>query len=566
MLTKKIPLWIFFLLHIFTGYCQWQPLQAVQQKKISCNKAAVVSAHPLASLAGIEIMKKGGNAFDAAIATQLALAVVYPGAGNLGGGGFLVAHTQNGKNICIDYRETAPGSSHKDMYLDKDSVPVPSLSQKGHLACGTPGTVAGLFATMKYARLPFRTLIEPAIKLAENGFSISASQAKSLNDNRIHFLHVNRKPTAFVKDSAWKEADILKQPELAATLKKIRNNGPDEFYKGSIARQIVDEMNNANGIISLNDLANYKAISRPPVEFEYKGYRIVSAPLPSSGGLMLAQMMKMVENRNIAAMGFHTAESVQLMVEIERRAYADRANFMGDPDFVNVPVKAMLNSQYLLQRMNDFEPGRAGNSKTTVAGNIPESEETTHISIIDDKGNAVSVTTTLNDSYGSRLVVPGAGFLLNNEMDDFSIKEGYPNLYGAIGNAANAIAPKKRMLSSMTPTIVLKDGLPYIIAGSPGGTTITTTVFQTLMNMLEFRLSPEDAVNKPKFHHQWLPDIIYTEKNFPETVSGQLKNMGYTVTGREPIGRTELIVVQRHQRKKIIAIADYRGDDDARGF
>ncbi len=566
MPIKKITLWICFLLHTFTGYSQWQPVPEVQQKKVTCRKAAVVSAHPLASMAGTEIMKKGGNAFDAAIATQLALAVVYPGAGNLGGGGFLVAHTKNGKNICIDYRETAPSLAHKDMYLDKDSIPNPALSQKGHLACGTPGTVAGLFATMKYARLPFSTLIAPAIKLAEDGFQISALQAKSLNDNRNLFLTINREPTAFVKDSAWKAADILIQPELAATLKKIRDNGPDEFYTGSIARLITDEMKKANGIISASDLANYKAVFRHPVEFEYKGYHIVSAPLPSSGGIMLAQMMKMVESRNIAAMGFHTAESVHLMVEIERRAYADRANFMGDPDFVRVPVKTMLSDDYLLQRMSDYEPGRAGNSKTTVSGIIPESEETTHISIIDDTGNAVSVTTTLNDSYGSRLVVPGAGFLLNNEMDDFSIREGYPNLYGAIGNAANAIAPRKRMLSSMTPTIVLKDGLPYIIAGSPGGTTITTTVFQTLMNILEFRLSPEEAVNKPKFHHQWLPDKIYTEKKFPETVSEQLKKMGYTVSVREPIGRTELIVVNRHQRKKITAIADFRGDDDARGF
>lgn len=566
MQIRKINLWLCCLLLIITGYSQGQPLPEAQQKIVTCNKAAVVSAHPLASMAGTEIMKKGGNAFDAAIATQLALAVVYPGAGNLGGGGFLVAHTKNGKNICIDYRETAPTLSHKDMYLDKDSIPIPSLSQKGHLACGIPGTVAGLFATLPYARLPFSTLIAPAIKLAEDGFPISALQAKSLNDNRIHFLAVNKHPTAFVKDSAWKEADILKQPELAATLQKIRDKGPDEFYTGSIARQITDEMKNANGIIRLNDLANYKVIFRPPVEFKYKGYHIVSTPLPSSGGIMLAQMMKMVENRNIAAMGFHTAESVQLMVEIERRAYADRSNFMGDPDFVKVPVKTMLNNHYLLQRMSDYEPGRAGNSKTTVSGNIPESEETTHISIIDNAGNAVSVTTTLNDSYGSRLVVSGAGFLLNNEMDDFSIREGYPNLYGAIGNAANAIAPGKRMLSSMTPTIVLKDGLPYIIVGSPGGTTITTTVFQTLMNIMEFGLSPEDAVNKPKFHHQWLPDMIYTEIKFPETVSEQLKKMGYTVRVREPIGRTELLVVNSRNRKKITAIADHRGDDDARGF
>ncbi len=558
-----------FIISLFTCFysnAQLQTVNYTQQKKVTCNNAAVVSAHTLASKAGILVLKKGGNAFDAAIATQLALAVVYPGAGNLGGGGFLVAHLKNGKNIFLDYRETAPAAAHRDMYLDKDSLPVPALAQKGHLACGTPGTVAGLFASLKYAKLTFSTLVEPAIKLAEQGFRITAMQAQTLNESRNIFLQVNRKPTAFVKDSLWKAGDILKQPELAATLKKICNKGLKEFYEGSIAKQIEQEMRSAGGIISLHDLENYKAVLREPVEFDYKGYRVISSALPSSGGILLNQMMKMVEKRNIAALGFQTPESVQLMVEIERRAYADRANYLGDADFIKVPFKTLISDSYLQQRMNDYIPGKAGSSKLTGAGKVYESEETTHISIIDNEGNAVAVTTTLNDSYGSRVVVSGAGFILNNQMDDFSIKEGYPNLYGAVGNAANAIAANKRMLSSMTPTIVLKNKQPYIIAGSPGGTTITTSVFQTLLNILEFGLSPDDAVNKPKFHHQWLPDIIHIESSFPVSVADQLKQMGYTVTPRLPIGRTELIVVNRSHAKKITAIADSRGDDDAEGY
>jgi len=553
------------ILVFITAICHAQ-VNYSQQKKITCSKAAVVCAHPLAGKAGLQILKQGGNAFDAAIATQLALAVVYPGAGNIGGGGFMLAHLKNGKNISIDFREMAPEKAERDMYLDKDGNPIPALSQQSQLASGVPGTVAGLFTTLKYARLDFKKLIEPAIKLAANGFKITAAQAKSLNDSRDAFVKVNKHPVAFVKDTEWKEGDLLIQPELAATLRRIRDNGAKGFYEGVTAKYIADEMHSGNGIISLEDLKNYKALERAVISFDYKGYNIISMPLPSSGGIILQQMMKMVENRNIAAMGFQTPASVQLMVEAERRAYADRANFLGDADFVKVPVKILLSDTYLGQRMSDFEPGKAGNSKATGAGNIHVSEETTHISIIDNDGNAVSVTTTLNDSYGSKTVVTGAGFIMNNEMDDFSIKEGFPNLYGAVGNAANAIASKKRMLSSMTPTIVLKNNKPYIVVGSPGGTTISTTVFQSLMNLLEFKLSPEDAVNKPKFHHQWLPDVIDVEKTFPLPVTDSLTQMGYTVKTRGPIGRTELIVIDQSKTKKITAVADSRGDDDAEGF
>ncbi len=538
------------------------------QKKVSCSKGAVVSAHPLASMIGLSILKKGGNAFDAAIATQLALAVVYPGAGNIGGGGFLVAHLKNGKNISLDYREKAPGKASRDMYLDAAGNAQLNLSQKGHLASGVPGTVAGLFASMKYAKLPFAILIQPAIDLAEKGFVITALQASSFNSTKKEFVALNTGAVVFVKETEWKAGDLLLQKDLAKTLRRIRDNGQKGFYEGETARLIVAEMRKGAGIISLSDLKNYRAKERPVLDFNYKGYQVITMPLPSSGGIIVQQMMKMIEDKNIAAMQFQTAASVQLMTEVERRAYADRAEFLGDPDFVKVPVKTLVSEAYLKERMKDYEPGKAGNSKATTAGIIKESEETTHLSVIDAYGNAVSVTTTLNDTYGSKTVVSGAGFLLNNEMDDFSVKPGVPNMYGALGNANNAIAPGKRMLSSMTPTLVLKNGSPYLVVGSPGGTTIPTSVFQTLVNVLEFNMSPEDAINKPKFHHQWLPDSISVERDFPETVTKQLEAMGYTMKPRGVWSRTEIIQINnnRTQHRTIIAVGDKRGDDDARGY
>lgn len=533
------------------------------QKQITCTKGAVVSAHPLASIVGLDILKQGGNAFDAAIATQLALAVVYPGAGNIGGGGFLLAHLKSGENISLDYREKAPSKASRDMYLDENGNAQAKLSRYGHLASGVPGTVAGLFASMKYARLPFKKLIQPAIDLAEKGFAITASQASSFNYNKKEFLEQNTSPVAFVKKEKWKAGDILIQKELANTLKRIRDKGQKGFYEGETARLIVAEMLKGKGIITMDDLKNYQAKERAVLSFNYKDYQVMSMPLPSSGGILLQQMMKMIEERNIADMQFQTVASVQLMAEVERRAFADRGEFLGDPDFVKVPVETLVSAAYLKERMKDYEPGKAGNSKSTTAGVIKESEETTHLSVFDADGNAVAVTTTLNDGYGSHTVVAGAGFILNNEMDDFSAKPGVPNMYGAIGNDKNAIAPGKRMLSSMTPTIVLKDGTPFLVVGTPGGTTIPTSVFQTLVNILEFNMSADEAVNKPKFHHQWLPDVLDVEKDFPADVQKQLKEMGYNIKVREAIGRTEVIQIRN---KKITAVADKRGDDDARGY
>jgi gamma-glutamyltranspeptidase / glutathione hydrolase len=534
------------------------------QKKIECTNGAVVSAHPIATEVGLAILKQGGNAIDAAIATQLALAVVYPGAGNIGGGGFMVARLTNGKTICIDYREKASRNSSRNMYLDSVGKAQISLSRDGHLAAGVPGTVAGLFASHKYAKLSFSSLIQPAIDLAEKGFVITAAEARNLNNSQQDFLNHNTVIPVFVNAQKWKVGDTLIQKDLANTLIRIRNNGHKGFYEGETARLIVEEMKRGKGIIDYNDLKNYSAKKREPAIFNYKNHTIVTMPLPSSGGVLLPQMMNMIEDHPIKKYGFLNWQTVQLMTEIERRAFADRAKYLGDVDFYKVPVKKLISKEYAKERMKDYDANKAGNSKATEAGLVAESMETTHLSVYDKEGNAVAVTTTLNGGYGSHTVVGGAGFLLNNEMDDFSVKPGVPNMYGALGADANAIEPGKRMLSSMTPTIVLKDNRPYIIVGTPGGTTIPTSVYQTLVNLVEFDMTPENAVNKPKFHHQWFPDEIVVERDFPENVREKLQQIGYKIRQVNQIGRTELIVISPDG--KIEAIADKRGDDHAAGY
>lgn len=567
-----------FLLFAFMCFLGCKPAQHITSvsdidpynysidKKIEAQNGAVVSAHPLASQAGVEVMKKGGNAVDAAIATQWALAVVYPGAGNIGGGGFMVACLKNKKTIALDYREMAPAAAFRDMYLDKNGNAVAEKSLDGHLASGVPGTVAGLFASLKYAKLPMRILIQPAIDLAEKGFVITKAEANSLNYTKPDFVKYNTRPTAFVKNNQWNAGDTLVQKDLANTLKSIRDNGQAGFYEGQTAQLIIDEMKRGGGIITKADLKNYKAKFREPHIFKYNGYEIIGMPMPSSGGLLLNQMMKMIEPCNISQMGFQTPRSVQLMIEVERRAYADRAKYMGDADFYKVPVTQLSSNDYLKGRMKDYLPNKAGNSKQTTEGIVPgyESDETTHLSVIDKEGNAVSVTTTLNGGYGSRTVVGGAGFLLNNEMDDFSAKPGSPNMFGAVGGRANAIEPGKRMLSSMAPTIVLKNNKPYIVVGTPGGTTIPTSVFQTIVNIIDFNMSTDDAVNKPKFHHQWLPDRVDIEKGFSTDTAEALKKMGYTLHPRGAYSRTEVIKVLPDG--KFEAVADHRGDDGAAGY
>jgi gamma-glutamyltranspeptidase/glutathione hydrolase len=451
------------------------------------------------------------------------------------------------------------------MYLDSFENVIPGISENGHLSAGVPGTVAGIFAYYKYAKLPFNKLIQPAIDLAEKGFAITEAEASDLNDNREDFKKFNSILPVFVKAVPWKGGDILIQKDLARTLRRIRDHGTNGFYEGETARLIVEEMKRGKGLISYEDLKNYTAQERVPVIFSYKkNYTLITMPLPSAGGILLPQMMGMVENKKLNEYGFESVQSVHLMAEAERRAYADRAKYLGDPDFIKVPAKTLTSESYLRERMKNFNPDSSGNSEIIQAGFIPESSETTHFNTYDKSGNCVSITTTLNGGYGSRTVVAGAGFLLNDEMDDFSIKPGVPNMYGAVGGEANAIVPGKRMLSSMTPTIVLFKGKPFLILGTPGGTTITTSVFQTLVDIIEFEMSVSDAVNKPKFHHQWFPDTLYVEKGFPSAVSVQLEQMGYKIKQREAIGRTEVIRIS--QSGEIEAVADWRGDDSASGY
>lgn len=541
------------------AFSQFTDINIVKEIRTK-DKGLVVSAHPLASEAGAKVLKMGGTAYDAVIATQYALAVVYPQAGNIGGGGFLVGVKNNGEKFTIDFRETAPEKSSRDMYLDKNGKANTDLSQNGRLAVGIPGSVAGFFATLKYAKLPMEKLIQPAIDLAEKGFAITEREANLLNNQMEFFNQHNKNKTVFQKDK-WKPADILVQKDLAETLKLIQKYGAKGFYEGKTAELIVAEMKRGNGIITLNDLKNYKVAERKPIVFDYKGNEIVSMPLPSSGGVLLAQMLKMSSFENLEKYQQNSTEAVQIMVEAERRAFADRAEFMGDPAFINDQTSMLISDEYLKNRWKSFHKNQATPS-SEVGKIIPqpkESTETTHISIIDKEGNAVAVTTTLNGLYGSKVVVSGAGFFLNNEMDDFSIKPGVPNMFGAVGGEANKIEPGKRMLSSMTPTIVLKNGKPFIVVGTPGGTTIPTSVYQSIVNVVDFKLNPNFSVNLPKFHHQWLPEIVAVEKHFPETTISNLEKLGYKIERWNQIGRTEMIVID--EKGNATAVADGRGDD-----
>lgn len=544
---------------------QINPYHYTPVKRIVVKHGAIATANPLASEIGAMILKKGGNAVDAAIAAQLALAVVYPAAGNIGGGGFMVIHLRNGKNTAIDFREEAPGKATRDMYLDKNGNADPQLSRNGDLSVGVPGTVAGIFLAHKeYGKLPMKELIQPAIDLAERGYAITATEARWLNENQQDFKKYNTIMPVFVKESGWHAGDTLLQKDLAHTLELIRDSGQAGFYEGETAQKIVSEMQRGNGMITLQDLKNYQAKERTPAVFDYKGYTIETMPLPSSGGVVLQQMLGMLSNYPVDQYGFESVKSVQLMTEIERRAYADRAQYLGDPDFVKVPVKELVSESYLKQRMTNYNPDYATPSDSISAGVIPpESEETTHLSVVDDSGNAVAVTYTLNNLYGSQVVVGHAGFFLNDEMDDFSAKPGAPNMFGLLGTEANAIAPGKRMLSSMTPTIVLKNDKPYLVIGSPGGATIITSVFQTIVNILDFNMNVSDAVNKPKFHEQWKPDVVYVEKGFPDSVKQAMERMGYSFKERGSIGRTEVI---KMTPDSIVAVADGRGDDSAAGY
>jgi gamma-glutamyltranspeptidase / glutathione hydrolase len=527
----------------------------------------VVCAKSEAAQVGVAILKKGGNAVDAAVAVQFALAVVYPVAGNIGGGGFMVYRSSKGKTATLDYREKAPKRASRDMYLDSAGNPVSRLSIFGDLAVGVPGSVAGMVqAHARYGKLSWRKLIQPAVDLAEKGYLLTARQAADFNRNKATFIKYNPMGAAIVKDADWKEGDIFTQPELAHTLKLIRDHGRAGFYKGAVADSIVAEMQRGKGIITKSDLRNYRAVWRKPVQAKYKGYGIVTMPPPSSGGICLVQLLHSVAPYPLSRWGFNADSTVQLMVEAERRVYADRSKYLGDPDFYSVPRKSLLSASYQKQRMRSFTWDKATPSSEVGPGTIPgrEHEETTHFSIVDRHGNAVSVTTTLNNSYGSFVFVKGAGFLLNDEMDDFSAKAGSPNMYGLIGGKANAIAPNKRMLSAMTPTIITKKGKLYMIVGTPGGSTIITSVFQTILNVIDFKKPIQEAVTIPRFHSQWLPDQVDIEKNALSDQTTQiLSSKGYVIKPRGAIGRVDAIL---KTKKGYQGGADPRGEDAAVGY
>jgi gamma-glutamyltranspeptidase/glutathione hydrolase len=544
--------------------------QNTQKPLVESTKGMVVSTHPVASAVGLEILKKGGNAIDAAVAVNFALAVCHPAAGNIGGGGFLVYRDAKGQNFALDYREKAPLKGHRDMYLDDKGSIIPGKSFVGIFSAGVPGTVAGMVEMhKKFGKLAWGELVAPAIDLAKNGVVLTEKEARGLNRNKDDFKKENPGKTYLIKSDTvyWKAGEKLIQSDLAETLTRISAKKLNGFYKGKTADLLVAEMERQGGLISKKDLKKYQAVWRQPIIQGYKNFQVIGMPPPSSGGIALAQLMQMVEKYPLAQWGPNADSTIQIMVEAERRVYADRAKWLGDPDFVQVPVKELMDPTYVNNRMKSMSFEKATPSKEVAAGDFPgyESPETTHYSIVDEEGNAVSITTTLNNSYGSKVFVGGAGFLLNDEMDDFSAKAGVPNLYGLIGTKANEIQPQKRMLSSMTPTIITENNQLKMVVGTPGGSTIITSVFQVVLNVLEMKMNMQQAVEFPRFHHQWLPEQTrFESKRFSEDQLLRLKSKGYDFGPSPSIGLVEGILILPSGKRQ--GGADSRGDDTVSAY
>ena len=532
-------------------------------------KAMISSAHPIATKVGLTVLKSGGNAFDAALAVKFALAVVFPRAGNIGGGGFAVYRLSDGSAGSLDFREKAPLSASRNMYLDADKNIVEGRSTIGHLAAGVPGSVDGILKLHEaFGSQPMNELIQPAVELAYYGFTITDDQAFQLNNKKEDLIETNGEDFFLIKEKPWKGGDSIRFVELAGTLTQIRDRGREGFYGGIVADQIAKEMKRGGGLITREDLKNYSSQWRDPVVGYYRNHKVISMPPPSSGGVALLQLLQGAEKYDIGEMGHNTGATIHLLTELERRVYADRATHLGDPDHYHVPVDMLLDPAYNTERFNDISLAKKTDSQDIKEGKVEviESVETTHFSIVDPDGNAVSITTTLNSFFGCKVYVKGAGFFLNNEMDDFSAKPGQPNQFGLVGGEANAIKPNKRMLSSMTPTIVEKEGKLKMVLGTPGGATIITSVFQVMMNVIDHDMGMQDAVNATRTHSQWLPDrILLEERWIPDGVMRKLDKLGHDTEYRQSMGRMDCILVT--ENGSLEGGADHtRGDNYAEGF
>lgn len=549
-----------------------QPGVAASPAPVRARHGMVVSVEEHASRAGIEILKQGGNAVDAAIATALALAVTHPSAGNLGGGGFLLIRFADGRTTFLDFRERAPGAATRDMYLDAGGNVIPGASTVGMRAAGVPGTVAGLdYAAHKYGTLKWAQLVAPAVELAEKGYPLSFEEARSLSSRGTVEL-LSRFPESkriFLRDGRLCQPDdVFVQSDLAATLKRIQADGAKEFYQGETARKLAAFSQKNGGLITLDDLKRYEVAERRPLTGTYHGYEIISAPPPSCGGAMLIEMLNILEGVPLKEKGWGSAGAIHWEVEAMRRAFADRAEYMGDADFVKVPFRGMMDKKYAESLRASIDPIKAGTSEQVRAGKpfAYESSETTHLSVVDKDGNAAALTYTLNGGYGNGMTVEGAGFLLNNEMDDFTSKPGTPNMYGAIQSEANAVAPGKHPLSSMTPTIVTKDGKLALVTGSPGGTTIPNTVLNVLLNFIDYGMNVQQAVDAPRLHHQWLPDELRLESGFSPDTKAILKSEGYRLAPRDAtIGDAHSIAVDL-KNHLLLGAADPRLGGKAIGY